>query len=934
MGKKNKKKRNKNNEELDIKKSKNRKENKKNKFSKRHPKLTLFLRLILIAIILLVIAVAGVIVAFVYNGLGDDLEIKKEDLVIAKSNSVVLDKDGNVVAELSGDERRKIITLDQMAKNLPKAYIAIEDERFYEHNGVDLKRTGAAIFSFITHAGNSSFGGSSITQQLVKNVTKDDQDSGFEGMTRKIKEWAKAYQIEKMLTKDQILELYLNIIFVGGNNSGVEIGANYYFNKSAADLDLVECAFLAGINKGPNLYNPYGEKGYNQDEKKKEKINARTKTVINQMLKCGYISQEEHDQAFEQIDNGITFTKGTDTSSIYSYHTDATIAKVIEDVSENKGISKALATTYVYSSGLTIYSTQDTNIQNKMNEEMLDNGDQYKQNSKKGTDENGNQITTQSSMAIIDNGTGYAIALVGGLGEKTESRGLNRATQSPRQTGSSIKPLTSLMPGIHEHWITAATIYDDCATEFPKYNNYNPKDYNAYKGLVSIRSATMSSQNIPFVKVVAEMTPEKSKEYLKRMGVTTIDDEKDGLAALAIGGFTNGITTLEMAAAYATIANDGVYRTPLLYTKVTDMEGKVVLEPQQKTEEVVSPQTAYLVKDILKSVVQSGTATYCKISGMDVAAKTGSTNNYYDRWLCGFTNYYSGATWYGYDENEEVRGENNYAGKIWAAVMKNVHSGMDGSKFNRPDGIVSATICRDSGKKATDKCTNTYSEIFVEGSVPDSCDAHENSAEICDDTGLLANEYCPHVSTQYFSYTVEKERLGLWNNKKGSVKNQPTEHCNVHSLQNTTKVFKAPTINVLGEREMTLKVGDKYVEKGATAVDDVDGNLTNKIETSGSVNTTKAGKYEITYKVKNSKGKETVAKRTVIVKENDATKPTTNTNSSKPANNTNTNTNSNTNTNTATNTNSSNSIKTDKTNATDDNTTNSTSGKDKEKDAQ
>lgn len=875
MGKRNKNKRaKKNDENVSMKPVKNKKE-KKNKFSKRHPVISLIFKIILVLVILLTIVAAGIVVGMIYCGWGDDFEIKKEELVISESNSVVLDNDGNVVAELSGGENRKIITLSDMAEYLPKAYVAIEDERFYEHKGVDLKRTGAAIFTFITHAGSSSYGGSSITQQLVKNITKEDEDTGIEGITRKIKEWAKAYQIEKMLSKDQILELYLNIIFVGGKNSGVEVGARYYFNKSASELDLVECAFLAGINKGPNLYNPYGEKGYNENEEKKEKINKRTKVVIQKMFDLGYITQEEKDEAFEKINNGIVFTKGMDNSSIYSYHTDATIAKVIDDVAESKNISKALATTYVYSSGLTIYSTQNTELQNQMNEVMLDNGEKYMKDSKKGTDENGNQITSQAAMTIIDNETGYVVGLIGGLGEKTASRGLNRATQSPRQTGSSIKPLTSLVPGINEGYITPATIYNDCATEFP--GNYNPKDYNAFKGLVTIRSATMSSQNIPFIKVVSELSPEKAKDYLKRMGVTTINDEKDGLASLAIGGFTNGITTLEMAAAYETIENNGVYRTPLLYTKVTDLNGNVILQPEQKSEEVFSVQTAYVIKDILKSVVQSGTATYCKISGMDVAAKTGSTNNYYDKWLCGFTNYFTASTWFGYDENEEIKGETNWAGQIWSAVMKKVHDGLDGSRFDRPDGIVSATICKDSGKRATEKCSNTYSEIFVEGTVPDWCDAHANSAQICDDTGLLANEYCPHVSTQYFSYTVEKETLGLWTNKAQTAKNPPTNYCTQHTLQNTTKVFKAPTINIIGEKEMTLTVGENYVEKGATAQDEYDGDITNKIQTSGSVNTSKAGTYEITYKVKNSKQKETTIKRKITVKEKDKSKPAENT---------------------------------------------------------
>ena len=876
MGKKNSNKKGKKSKEnLSMKpisnKNKKKKKGEKKKFSEKHPKLSLMLKIILIMIILVTIVAAGIIVGMIYCGWGDDFEIKKEELVIAESNSVVLDSSENVIAELSGDESRKIITLADMSEYLPKAYIAIEDERFYEHNGVDIKRTGAAIASFVTHAGNSSFGGSSITQQLVKNITKDDQDSGFEGITRKVKEWAKAYQIEKMLSKDQILELYLNIIFVGGKNSGVEVGAKYYFNKSASELDLAECAFLAGINKGPNLYNPYGEKGYNEDESKKEKINNRTKTVLDQMLKLGYINQEEHDSAYEKINNGLVFVKGTDTGSIYSYHTDATIAKVIDDVAEAKNISKALATTYVYSSGLTIYSTLNQDVQNHMNEVMVQGGSKYQKASAKGTDENGNKITSQAAMTIIDNSTGYAIAMVGGLGEKTESRGLNRATQSPRQTGSSIKPLTSLIPGINEGVITAATVYDDCATEFS--GNYNPKDYNAFKGLVTIRSATMTSQNIPFIKVVSELTPDKSKDYLKRMGVTTLDDQKDFLASLAIGGFTNGISTFEMAGCYATIANDGVYRTPLLYTKVTDIDGKTVLEPEQKQEQVMSAQAAYVIKDILKSVVQSGTATYCKISGMDVGAKTGTTNSNYDKWLCGFTNYYTAATWYGYDENEEVKGTTNWAGQIWSEVMKDVHRGMAGSTFNKPEGIVSATICKDSGKKATDKCTNTYSEIFIEGTVPAACDAHSNSAKICNDTGLLANEYCPNVSTKYYSYTVEKERLGLWKNKSASTKNAPKTYCTEHTLENTKKEFSAPTITIIGESSLELKVGDTYTEKGATASDELDGDITNKIETSGSVNTSKAGKYEITYKVKNSKGKETTVKRTINVKEKETPKP-------------------------------------------------------------
>ena len=318
------------------KKISNKKE--KVKFSKKHPKLTIFLRLLILLIVILAVIGTGVVVGMLYGGLGDDFEITKEELVIGSSNSIILDKDGNKLAELSGDENRKIIKLDQMPKNLKNAYVAIEDERFYDHSGVDFKRTAAAIVQYVLHGGKSSFGGSTITQQLVKNITKDDERSGKEGIIRKVKEWAKAYQIERMISKDQILELYLNIIFVGGNNNlGVEVGAEYYFNKPASELDLAECAFLAGINSSPNSYNPYGEKDNS------EKIKKKTKTVLNKMRELGMIEQSEYDEANKKVDEGLQFQKTESKGSIYSYHTDAAIAQVIEDIAKEKDISKILS---------------------------------------------------------------------------------------------------------------------------------------------------------------------------------------------------------------------------------------------------------------------------------------------------------------------------------------------------------------------------------------------------------------------------------------------------------------------------------------------------------------------------------------------------------------------------------------------------------------
>ncbi len=846
----------------------------KEKFSKKHPKFTLAIRIIFLILIMALVVGTGVVVGMLYGGWGDDFEITKEELVVGSSNSVVLDKDGNKLAELSGDENRKIIKLDQMPQNLKNAYVAIEDERFYKHSGVDFKRTAAAVVQYVLHAGKSSFGGSTITQQLVKNITKDDERSGKEGVIRKVKEWAKAYQIERMLSKDQILELYLNIIFVGGsNNLGVEVGAEYYFNKSASDLDLAECAFLAGINNSPNSYNPYGDKDTS------EKIKSRTKTVLNKMLELGMVEKTEYDEAIQKVENGLTFQKAENLGSIYSYHTDATISQVIEDVAKAKGISQSLASTYVYSSGLTIYSTQDTDLQNKMDEVMVNNSKDYTRKSKQ-TD----GATSQSAMVIIDNSTGYVVGVEGGLGEKNESRGLNRATQSPRQTGSSIKPLTSLVPGINEGIITPSTIYDDDSTDFG-IKGWSPKDYNAFKGLISVRSAITTSQNIPFIKVVDELTPAKSAEYMERMGVTTISDkDKTSLAAMSIGGLTTGVTPLEMAGAYATIANNGIYRRPMFYTKVTDPEGNTVLEGNQDSEEVISEQAAYVIKSLLKSVVEdsNGTAKYCKISGIDVAAKTGTTNNNYDKWLCGFSNYYTGATWYGYDQNEEVTGSTNVAGRIWSAVMSKVHAGKDKTTFNQPSGVVTETICRVSGKKATSKCSDTYQEVFIEGKVPGDCDGHSNAVQICSESGLLANEYCPNKITKYFSYTVEKERLGLWKTSGTASKTAPATYCTVHNSSNTSSSSKhesnEPTITLNGESHITINVGDTYSEQGATAKDDKDGDISSKISISGSVNTSKAGKYTITYTVKNSSGKTATKTRTITVKAKDQEqKPNTNT---------------------------------------------------------
>ena len=758
-----------------------RKKDVKMKFKYKHPKIALVLKTFLILFIILFVVGAGIAVGLISGLWGEDFSIDITELVLDE-NSVIVDTDGNALAELSGDENRKIITLEEMSPYLPKAYIAIEDERFYTHHGVDIKRTGAAILSFVTNFGKSTAGGgSTITQQVVKNVTKDDESTGVEGVVRKLKEWVKAYQIEEVMSKDQILELYLNLIFVGGKEvRGVEAGSQYYFNKSAKDLSIAECAFLAGINHSPNKYSPYKE---NQPVPT-ERITKRTKTVLSQMKKLEYITQEEYDTAVAEVEAGFKFENGA-KGNVYSAHTDALINQLINQIMEEKQISKNAAETYLYSSGLKIYSTQVTSIQTVMEEEAKK--DKYVLKSKENTNEDGSPIYAQAGVAVIQPSTGYVVGCIGQLGEKTTSRGLNRAT-SVRQTGSSIKPIADVLPAIEEGLITPATIYMDSYTVFG--GGYDPQNYNTYTGKRNVRNSITTSQNVPFVKIMAELTPAKSMEYLKKMGVSSLDDEKDNNLTLAIGGLTWGISPLEMAAAYAMIANDGVYIEPTFYSKVEDSDGKVVLEPGQTTERVCSVETAYLVKDMLTSVVEGcpgygGTASYCKISGIDVAAKTGTTNKSKDRWLCGFTNYYACAAWYGYDTPETISyGGTNPAGQLFDGIMTEIHKGLESSRFARPENVVTATVCADSGLLASDKCTNKYSEIFIKGNLPKTCDAHTGQYTICTESGKLANEFCPADKTEVKStgYVYEKETLGLWNTAdvKTLTTTAPTEYCTIH----------------------------------------------------------------------------------------------------------------------------------------------------------
>lgn len=852
-------------------KGKNSKQN-----NKKHPILRKILKAIIILTLILIIIGAGVFAGIFFGLFGDEFKITTEDLSINKNNSIVKDEDGNIIANLAGDENRKIISMDEMPAYLPKAFISIEDERFYTHKGVDLKRTAAATVTYVFNRGSSSFGGSTITQQLVKNLTNEKDDSGVAGITRKVKEMSKAYQVERLISKDQILELYLNLIFLGDKAYGVEIASQYYFSKSAKDLTIAEASFLAGINHMPNKYLPFEEYASKDNAEQlksdmKEKINKRTKTVLMKMKELGYINEEEYNTANSEVDNGLAFKKGTITtgSSAYSYHTAATINQVKKDLIAKNGWSEEFADFNLRNNGYVIYSTQNSSIQSQM-EEVFKN-DKYV---RKGKNKAGETEYSQAGMAVIDHSTGKVVGVMGGLGSSAEASGLNRATQSYRQTGSSMKPISVVAPGLEMNTLTAGTVYDDSVTVFP--GGYDPENYNKYMGPITIRDALESSQNIPQLKAMFEIGPANSIKYLRQMGlsklVTASENKKinDESLSLALGGLTTGASPLEMAAAYATIANNGEYITPIFYTKVEDKNGKVVIEPTQEKHRVISEQNAYVLKSLLTEPVvgSGGTAKYCKISGIDVAAKTGTTNESKDRWLCGFTPYYAAATWYGYDTPQRVSysgSPSNPAGALWSAVMKSIHKGLDNKKFEEPSGIVRATICKDTGLLAGESCTNKYTEIFVKGTEPKETCSGKVTVKVCTETGLLATEYCPYEEK---SYTIKppKEQNAKWTSNYGDrYGNPPTETCTTHTKPADTE---KPEITLMGKETITLKVNEKYTDPGATATDRTDGDITSKIVIDISkVDTTKAGTYTVTYTVSDSAGNTATKKRTVKVVE-------------------------------------------------------------------
>lgn len=776
------------------KQAKKRNKNGKIKFKDKHPKLSKGIKIGILVLILVVIIGAGILVGAFVGIFGDELKIDEASLVVGYENSTVYDADGNQIAVLSGGTKRKSVSLSDMSEYLPKAYVAIEDERFYEHSGIDIMRTGYATVTYVLHGGSSSFGGSTITQQVIKNITKEKDNTALAGVVRKVKEISKAIQVEHYLSKDQILELYLNLIFVGGDDiNGVELGSIYYFDKSSKDLSIAECAYLAGINHTPNGYKPFEEYGGDETKKAnmKEKINKRTKTVLAKMKEVGYISEDQYSQAVSEVDSGLNFKKGesANVTTEVSYLTEAAIDQILDQImADNEDMNRDMAEMTLYSSGYKIYTTQKSDIQSTLEEEIVKEKYITSYNETVKNEETGKKEKVKNysipTMVIMDHSTGQVVAAATAFGspeERTATTKLgffNYPTSIKKQTGSSMKPISVIAPGLETGTITGATVYDDCPTN---WGSYAPKEwYTGYKGLMNMRRAIEVSANIPHAKALSNIGVEASAEFCQSVGLPDLSNS--GLS-LALGGLEEGVSPAEMAGAYSAIANDGVYKTPTFYTKVTDSKDNVIYEPKQEENRVMSEQNAYIEKNILTQPVVGGegTAKYCAIKGMDVAAKTGTTNDDYDRWLSGFTPYYTAICWYGYVQNAEVHYSNgNPAGRLWSAVMTEIHKDLDNAKFEEPDGIIKQSVCKLSGKLATDACGgNVYTELFTSSSVPtEACTGH-TGARICVDSGMLATDACPNVT--YSAALPEREIDTVWTSQHSvSGGATPGSVCTIH----------------------------------------------------------------------------------------------------------------------------------------------------------
>lgn len=800
-----------------------------------------FLTVVMLGLIGLVVGL-GYIFAVVKTA--PDLDVNS--ILNLNQPSMLYDDAGEFIDNLPTQEERYVISYDEMPQNLVNAYISIEDERFRNHKGIDVRRIiGAALRDVlvIIKGKGGVHGASTITQQLVKNTVLIDEasneDTALDSINRKIKEIYLSLQLEKKLTKNQIVEAYLNTIPLGGYVYGVEAASLSYFNKPAKDLTLPECAYLAGITQAPSYYSAYNT----EEEDYPNTYLNRTKAVLMKMLELHYITQEEYNEAYAFVDsNSFEFNAAEISYSVdYEWFVYPALDQVRSDLKEKYKYTDEEISKLFVNGGLKIYTTMNRTMQDGVQAVLDDRSNlDVKINGSYSEEPLTNEgvYMLQSAATVMDYKTGEVKALIGGRG-KQPANSLNRAYDDLKSIASNTKPLTVYGPAIDTKNYTAATPIDDSPLTNEELSNFGysfqPTNWNGvYDGLITPREAIMYSKNITSLKVVYNLGLSTALEYGKKSGLIYNSESSKSIATLALGEFNNdpsdrdGGNTTILASAYGSFGNKGIRTEAILYTKVIDSTGKVILDKTADTTKLFSEETAYIMYDILKGPVTGFDAGGAKFGDIPVAGKSGTTDNSDSFWFSGLTPYYSASVWIGYDMPTKLNGYSSSAASLWGDVMRVVHQGLSYKEIEKPSTVVTATVCRDSGKLATDLCaqdqrgSRVRTEYFIEGTQPTTaCDVHV-TAKVNSTNNKLATastsvrnivtkvfikKLNPNSATTDYPYVLPTE----YDNSSGS------QTISLSSLGLSKNMDLYDAIKILNENEISYTISGESISGSITS---------------------------------------------------------------------------------------------------------------------
>lgn len=758
-------------------------------------KLNIYRLFLLIAITFIVI-IGGTGIGFIAGALKNIPDIESSKIEEFSISSFVYDKDGKLVDTLHGTENRDPVdSLDDISPHVIDALLAIEDQRFYNHHGVDPYRIAGAFVANLKK-GYIAQGGSTLTQQLVKISMLNPKDKSLK---RKVQEAVIALKVENDYTKDEILKHYLNRVYFGHSAYGIEAAARTYFGKSAKDLEIEEAAMLAGIIQNPWKHSPILHP---------ENAKNRRSTVLNAMVKFGKLDKEEANMLKEKP---ITLSESSYTTKTKEYAYQSFIDYVIDQAIDKLDL-KGDETRGIYTEGYKFYTTLDPKVQMKM-EEIYANPENFPKGKK--------DMIIQSAMVVLDPHTGEIKGLIGGRDQKGK-RNFNRATQGLRQPGSVMKPIAVYGPALEKGY-SPATVIDDfpetyqSASGVKVFQNYNHR----YRGLISMRTAVQWSINTAAVKMLEKIGVQEGYKFAQDLGISTLvpsGSRNDKGLSLALGGLTKGVSPLELTAAYGAFANNGIYVEPHALTRIEDRDGNILWEYKTKKRVVMSPETAYLMTNMMETVVNSGTASRAKLSDRPVAGKTGTTSFEVDAWFAGYTPDLVGAVWLGYDRTEamnNVSGGGNCA-PIWRQVMEVAHKNLPPSKFEKPSDIVTATIDTKSGLLPSELTPAEYigTEIFNKKFVPKEESNVWVEASVCPDSGQLLTPNCPGPAiTKVF---LQREKP--WSNASfsGRLKGVVPEDVNLEiPRQSCTVHGNGENFSSITLRGKALMHGDSSIIKGA-----------------------------------------------------------------------------------------------------------------------